>query len=1289
MNQLMNLLRLVPKSGKFISIGFVLFCAIGFVYYKYGLVPALFVAGGILIIGGLIFGYNQMVKASEKQSGKAFGKAIRNSQIGASRGEIRQAVGELGDKWQEAIGNFKQHELSLYELPWFMLVGEPQSGKSTTLKFSGLKFPIGIESISGGGGTRNCDWWFTEEGIILDTAGRFTFQETTATDAAEWGHFLQLLAKFRPYCPINGIILVIPATSLLGDDAATREQKARNISDKLHHIQRTLAIQFPVFVLVTKSDIIYGFTEFFNKLSPDQQREMLGWSNPVLGSGFELDTFDHSFNAIRKRIQQIRLRNLSRPQYSYDSNKTFIFPEEVDTIFEPLRHYLSVIFESSVYKTNLYFRGYYFTSGMQEGQPIIRACRNIVKEGALSQNLEKIFTKSRAFFIRDFYTQKVFPEQGLVQRAFQHLKSDRMKKRILYSLNALLLVLGIVFVFFMHRNLNKRLDEPKTAITQTLQTFQDVDGDFFSSPESRTEVYKNLKSLQTSLSQASESSFLLFLKGKQNQLTETLQDAFAYLYLDRVLSGLFDSTSNQLSKFSLKNTTPSSLEDLEVITTALQELNTWRYQVAVGEEDDFKPSIKPFLPLVMDPKWDNDLAKYRHELSLSDELSAWFQTIYEGSSNKVQTSLIRELSRRSDTLFENLHQQVIQFYLNQPEMVRYVEKLRLIDDIEAHYALLKQPSLTVDEFEDKLKDLAPFFTEEQRALLSEGGDKYLTFNEIREKTITALGQEFASLASEETKPTRKAKERQSQQRDVVQFVNQLIAIDELQLKDPARETTMPPVFPEEALAYWTNIGQPYLEDYKQLTAYTDFPMEDVSRQKNLDELFTIGSKRVGLLKNMFVTGVFKTTSVLTKPDEKAQFDRIYDELNTLVQQDELETFNRALLRVSRIEKIRAPNPTSTSWNPLVREFDKLTDSGMDYEKFFSSLNDFQDELGEVGQSQMKIIFGSDDSPIDFIKTYKKAAGKSLKSFAQAVQSLSLISSEDIASNRRKYLGNFREKSALLQLSKLEDDSTPLTETHRQSLETWSTRFVEAFQGRVGRAEVCPSCPGMIAELKAALFLIRRNFPVVYTGTSSETSPKPGETIVTIAMADKKNLDDLINAIEKFKSPTAQQAKYLKRKGFEQFFNEAVLWADYVRKIQSGSISLSYKLTATNKPNSIARNFSFADLYGFYKAKRLGLNSPTFREIVKNTNNELKNISAIFELKNETEGNMARSYLRIKGGELDLLGFVLDSEAVGSNYDTFDKTVPFLLNVNQQKLTGTFRFKLSEPAVPPPDWNILE
>src|SRR5690606_29411889 len=110
-------------------------------------------------------------------------RAIRSSRIGQTRGRG-----------------------ALYELPWYVIIGNPAAGKSTAILNSGLRFPFEDNRsnvIHGLGGTRNCDWYFTTEGIVLDTAGRYS---VSAEDRLEWLTFLDLLRKHRPRAPINGII---------------------------------------------------------------------------------------------------------------------------------------------------------------------------------------------------------------------------------------------------------------------------------------------------------------------------------------------------------------------------------------------------------------------------------------------------------------------------------------------------------------------------------------------------------------------------------------------------------------------------------------------------------------------------------------------------------------------------------------------------------------------------------------------------------------------------------------------------------------------------------------------------------------------------------------------------------------------------------------------------------------------------------------------------------------------------------------------------------------------------
>ncbi len=430
------------------------------------ILPAALTVGGVIALLVLI---QYLVMAMERKRNQALSGALAKDSQAAStltEEERREALAEIRDQWGRALTELRNYGLNVYSMPWFMLVGEPASGKTTTLRNSGLEFPIGTEALSGFGGTRNCDWWFTNEAVILDTAGRFTFEERNAPDADQWAEFLRLLKRFRPRCPINGVLVAIPCTSLLQDSVEEQERKAKNIRDKLTQLEQTLEIQFPVFVVVTKCDLLLGFAEFFTRLPALEQRQLFGWSKPhPYDTPAPQDAWPSVFAGLRANLARWRNLFLSSDPESGDIDRLYAFPEELAAIEDPLSHYLKGIFVENRYLDPLFLRGVYFTSGLQKGRPIDKACAKLFHGAPGSASgAEPIFEKSTAFFIRDFYKKKLFPEKGLIQPTRLALRRTRILERVAYGAGGLVGLALLGTLIYQGYAQSQGVREPLTSL---------------------------------------------------------------------------------------------------------------------------------------------------------------------------------------------------------------------------------------------------------------------------------------------------------------------------------------------------------------------------------------------------------------------------------------------------------------------------------------------------------------------------------------------------------------------------------------------------------------------------------------------------------------------------------------------------------------------------------------------------------------------------------------------------------------------------------------------------------
>ncbi len=317
---------------------------------------------------------------------------------------------ELQAKWKEAITTLKQSHLKkhgnpLYVLPWYLVIGESGSGKTTALQSARLSSPFAdVQRTSGISGTRNCDWWFFEEAIILDTAGRYTIQIDEERDKEEWQRFLNLLVKYKKKEPLNGLIITIASDKLLKGTADTIEEEATSIRRRLDELMRVLGIKVPVYILITKCDLILGMTQFCDQLPEETLNQPMGFLNQDLNKDIT-HFFDKAFETVSERLKDLQLLLLHNPEQAVDS-RFLVFPGEVEGIKENLNTFLTKIFQQNPYQETPLLRGLFFSSGRQEGTPFSHFLEGL---GLISEK-EVLPGTNKGLFLHDFFA-KILPKE--------------------------------------------------------------------------------------------------------------------------------------------------------------------------------------------------------------------------------------------------------------------------------------------------------------------------------------------------------------------------------------------------------------------------------------------------------------------------------------------------------------------------------------------------------------------------------------------------------------------------------------------------------------------------------------------------------------------------------------------------------------------------------------------------------------------------------------------------------------------------------------------------------------
>jgi type VI secretion system protein ImpL len=373
----------------------------------------------------------------------------------------------------------KQREF-VYELPWYIIIGPPGAGKTTALQNAGLQFPVaqelGAAPLRGIGGTTTTEWWFTDQAVLIDTAGRYTTQDShQAADAKAWEGFLSLLKRFRPRQPVTGILVAISVTDLINGDESEATAHGRAVRQRINEISQKFSVRPPVYVLLTKMDLLAGFTEFFDDATASDRDQVWGHTFPIETSrsgDAAAQGFAPAFDGLVRRLTD---RVLARVQAERDMARRgliFGFPQQFAALRQPLSTLLQIIGRETKFEPTPLMRGFYFTSGTQFGRPIDRLLSSISGQfGLPNVPVPADAPAGRSYFLRHLLGEVVFKEGALAGQDPAGERKRRLQRLAVVGAGAAVVALfcvGWVYGYVRNASLVNQLQTRTAALQKSV-----------------------------------------------------------------------------------------------------------------------------------------------------------------------------------------------------------------------------------------------------------------------------------------------------------------------------------------------------------------------------------------------------------------------------------------------------------------------------------------------------------------------------------------------------------------------------------------------------------------------------------------------------------------------------------------------------------------------------------------------------------------------------------------------------------------------------------------------------
>ena len=341
-----------------------------------------------------------------------------------------------------------------YEIPWYLVMGQENSKKASILRHSGLDFPVNInykdsEYEDNRDDMSSFRWFFSEESVFINVPNAYVSTDSDRLEKSVWNEFLRLFKKERWQRPVNGIILTLRVENFLEDSQSDLEEYAKVLRTRFDELSKAFFSDIPVYVILSGLENLTGFYEFFNTLTAEEKREILGVTFEEKLLNINADTIALKFTELQERLESDRIDKLHREWSVENRTKAYFFNDEFRALMGKITIFNSQVFSKTRYHAPLMLRGIYFTSidDQKEEKSGAKSEENGKENGdnLVTKDLPSVAIVSNRDMPKGMFLPRVFERIILSESTLVKI-DDKFKKRytLLQALLAGLLFFSIV-----------------------------------------------------------------------------------------------------------------------------------------------------------------------------------------------------------------------------------------------------------------------------------------------------------------------------------------------------------------------------------------------------------------------------------------------------------------------------------------------------------------------------------------------------------------------------------------------------------------------------------------------------------------------------------------------------------------------------------------------------------------------------------------------------------------------------------------------------------------------------